>query len=399
MKDKTMATSDIYLDNAATTCIDDAVMQEMLPFFKENYGNASAKYYERGKIGRRAVAKARQQVAASIGATIPTDEDKISEIVFTSCATEANNWVIKNAPKITDKKHLIISSVEHHAVLETAEYMEESGYKLTILPVDSMGIVNPQDLKDAITTDTALVSIMMANNEVGAIQPIKELAAIAKEHGALFHSDAVQALGKLNIDVHDLDVDFLSLSAHKFHGPKGVGALYIRKGLKIEPLLHGGGQENHRRAGTLNVPGIVGMGKAAEIATANIEDASAKEKILTEKLWSGLSAAIPKIHRNGHPDNRLPNILNIRFDGAEGEAILMYLDMAGVQVASGSACSTDSLEPSHVLLAMGIAQEDAHGSIRFSLSKYTTEEDIDKLIEIMPPQVNNIRQMSVTWEE
>lgn len=391
--------SNIYLDHAATTRLSEGAFAAMLPFLKEDYGNASAKYYEMGKCARRAVGKARQQVAALLGAQPPIDEDHASEIVFTSGATESNNWVLKSVLFGKEKRHIVTTSIEHHSVLETAEFLGKNGCELTVLPVDGQGLVNPDDLRKAMRADTALVSIMLANNEVGTIQPIPEMAKIAHEGGALFHTDAVQAAGKLPLNVQELGVDYLSISGHKFYGPKGVGALYVRKGLRPAPLLHGGGQESHRRAGTINVAGIVGMGQAAQEAQERMEAENLRQRGLVERLWQGLSAAIPKIYRNGHPELRLPNILNVRLDGAEGEAILLRLDMLGIQVASGSACSTDSLEPSHVLLAMGIPQEHAHGSIRFSLGMETTAGDIERVIEIMPKQVQVIREMSVTWEE
>lgn len=390
--------SDIYLDNAATTPLSSTALEAMLPYLREDYGNASAKYYEKGKRCRRALCKARQQIAALINAEPPLDEDKPSEIVFTSGATESNNWVLKSAADATKKRHYITSSFEHHAVLETCEHLAKIGQiELTVLPVDSTGLVDPADLKQALRSDTGLVSIMLANNEVGTLQPVRELAEIAHAGGALFHTDAVQAVGKIPVDVKELGVDFLSLSSHKFYGPKGIGALFIRKGLRLEPLMHGGGQEHHKRAGTYNVAGIVGMGAAAQEAQETLVAEAERQRGLVERLWQGLSAATPKITRNGHPDKRLPGILNVRFQGAEGEAVLLRLDMFGIQVASGSACSTDSLEPSHVLLALGIVQEDAHGSIRLSLGKQTTAEDIEKVIKIMPDQIRLIREMSVTW--
>ncbi|GHV20586.1 cysteine desulfurase NifS [Planctomycetales bacterium] len=389
----------IYLDNAATTAVRKEVLAAMLPFFSENYGNASAKYYELGKRSRRAVMAARGQVARLLGANDYADEDKLPEVFFTSGATESNNWVIQNAPTFTGKKHLITSSIEHHAVLETAEFMaKKHGCALTVVPVDGRGFVNPADLEKAITSDTALISIMFANNEVGTIEPLAAIAEIAKKHGVLCHTDAVQAAGKVPLDVKKLGVDFLSISGHKFYGPKGVGALYISPAVKNFPAWsHGGGQEKHRRAGTYNVPGIVGLGAAAELAQAEMAAVDARERELVERLWTGL-AAIPRIYRNGDATERLPNILNVRFDGAEGEAILLRLDRQGIQVASGSACSTDSLEPSHVLLALGVPTESAHGAIRFSLGRETTAADIDQTIAITAQQVKIIRDMSVTWD-
>ncbi len=391
--------SEIYLDHAATTPLSASVLEKMLPYLQNDYGNASAKYYEKGKRCRRALAKARQQLAALIGADIPQDEDKPSELVFTSGATESNNWVLKSALGSVKKQHMITSSIEHHAVLETAEYLAKSGQcSLTVIPVNSEGLIDPVELKKAMRPETGLVSIMLANNEVGTIEPVQELAEIAHAGGALFHTDAVQAVGKIPVNVKALGVDFLSLSSHKFYGPKGIGALYMRKGLRLEPLMHGGGQEHHKRAGTYNVAGIVGMGAAAEEAQNELASEGARQNALVERLWEGLSDATPKILRNGHPSQRLPGILNVRFQGAEGEAVLLRLDMFGIQVASGSACSTDSLEPSHVLLALGIAQEDAHGSIRLSLGKQTSAQDIEEVIKIMPAQIRLIREMSVTWK-
>ena len=390
----------IYLDNAATTAVTPEVLEAMLPFLRENYGNASSKHYEIGRTARRAVMNARQQVARMLGAEIPADEDKVSGVFFTSCATESNNWVIQNAPLANGgKKHIITSAVEHPAVLTTCAFMEKHyGYKVTVVPVDNTGLVDPAAVEKAMTPDTALVSVMVANNEVGTLQPVAEIAKIAKKGGALMHTDAVQAAGKIPLDVNALGVDFLSISGHKFHGPKGVGALYVRKGVNLPPLLHGGGQENNHRAGTYNAAGIVGMGKAAELACAEMETVGKRQFALVEELWRGLSAASPKIYRNGHPEKRIPNILNVRYDGAEGEAILMRLDMFGIQVSSGSACATGDIKASHVLLALGIPQENAHGSIRFSLGRETTEDDIRKVIEIVPKQVQMIRDMSVTWK-
>lgn len=386
----------IYLDNAATTPVAAEVLSAMLPFFSTHYGNASAKYYELGKVARRAVNKARQQIARLLNAEISADEDQPSEIIFTSGATESNNWVMQNAPLMTGKKHLITSAVEHHSILDVGKFMVKyHGCRLTILPVDNYGIVKIAELANAISDDTALISVMLANNETGTLQPLAEIAALAKKQHILLHTDAVQAMGKIPVDVKKLDVDFLSLSGHKFYAPKGIGALYCRRGIKLPALMNGGGQEKSRRAGTLNVPAIVGLGQAAELAISPAE--AQRQSELVEELWNGLSKNIPHIYRNGHSEKRLPNILNVRVDGAEGEAILLRLDMCGIQVASGSACSTDSLEPSHVLLAMGIAQECAHGSLRFSLSKDTTRDDLAKVIKIVPPQIAIIRAMSPTW--
>jgi cysteine desulfurase len=390
----------IYLDNAATTPVRPEVLAQMLPYFTENFANASAKHYEIGRTARAAVHHARRQIATLLGAELPTDEDQISEIFFTSGATESNNWVLVNAPLATGKKHLITSAIEHHAVLDTCKFMKEKqGCQLTILPVDKWGRVAPEAVEKALTPDTALISIMLANNEIGTLEPLAEIGAMAKKHGVLFHTDAVQAAGKIPLAVEELGVDFLSISGHKFYGPKGVGALYIRRGTKNwPPFMHGGGQERGKRAGTYNVPGIVGIGAAAALAMAEMVTVAAEERELVEKLWQQLRTTVPKCYRNGDPENRLPNILNVRFDGAEGEAILLRLDFCGIQVASGSACSTDSLAPSHVLMALGVPVESAHGSIRFSLGRTTTAAEITAVAAAVAQQVQKIREMSVTWD-
>ncbi len=387
----------IYLDNAATTRVAPEVFEAMAPYFREHYGNASAKYYSLGQTARQAVRRARVQLAELIGAQVPADEDHPGEIVFTGGATESNNWVLTHATH-GPRKHLVIGGVEHHAVMEVAEHLETMhGVEVTRVPVDASGRVDPAAVAEAVRAETALVSVMLANNEVGTLQPVREIARIAHDHGALMHTDAVQAVGKILVNADELEVDLLSLSAHKFYGPKGVGALYIRRGTRLEPWMRGGGQENRRRAGTLNVPGIVGLGAAAALAATRMHAEAERQRELVERLWEGLSV-IPQATRNGDPKKRLPNILNVRFAGVEGEAILMYLDMQGVQVASGSACATDSLEPSHVLLAMGVPQEEAHGSIRFSLGCETTAADIDRVLTVLPEQVQTLRAMSVTWK-
>ncbi len=390
----------IYLDNAATTGVIPEVRDAMLPFLNDDFGNPSSKHYDLGRRARRAVMEARQQVAKLLGAEIPADEDRVRNVYFTACDTESNNWVIQNAPLVAKgKKHIVTSAIEHPAVLTTCAFMEKHyGFKVTVVPVDSTGLVDPAAVEKALTPETARVSVMVANNEVGTLQPVAEIAAIAHRGGALMHTDAVQAAGKIPLDVKALGVDFLSISGHKFHAPKGVGALYVAPGIDLPPLIHGGGQENNHRAGTYNVAGIVGMGKAAEVAMAEMATVAPRQFALVERLWQGLSAASPKIHRNGHPEKRIPNILNVRYDGAEGEAVLLRLDMFGIQVSSGSACATGDIKASHVLLALGIPQEDAHGSIRFSLGRDTTAVDIEKVIEVVPQQVRVIRDMSVTWK-
>ena len=382
----------IYLDNAATTRTDPRVVEAMLPYFSEKYGNASSQYYELGRQARAALDESRQKLAELVGATA-------DEIFFTAGATESDNWIIQGVVLGGKKKHVVTSSIEHHAVLEPLEWLKKNGYgDFTLLPVDKTGKVDPDDLKKAIRPDTGLVTVMHANNEVGTLQDIPALAAVAHEAGIPFHTDATQTLGKIAVDVAAMGVDALSLSGHKFHGPKGIGALYLKKGTRLAPLLHGGGQERNRRAGTSNVSGAVGMARAAELAGSEYLAASPRQSELVEKAWTALSGSIPKIHRNGHPTDRLPNILSVCVEGAEGEAILGYLDMSGLQVSSGSACTSGSLDPSHVLLACGVPVELAHGSIRISLSHESTDADMAVLAEAMPRVVARLREMSVTWK-
>lgn len=381
----------IYMDNAATTRTDPRVVEAIIPYFSESYGNAASQYYELGRQARTALDLAREKLAARIGATP-------DEIFFTAGATESDNWVIQGTVLGGKKKHVITSPIEHHAVFEPLEWLKKNGYcDFTFLPVDKTGKVDPDDLKKAIRPDTGLVTIMHANNEIGTIQDIPALAKITREAGAMFHTDATQSVGKVEIDVGKLGVDALSLSGHKFHAPKGIGALYLRKGVRLAAFLHGGGQEKNRRAGTSNVAGAVGMGKASDLAAEYIADAP-RQGEMVERIWKELSASIPKIHRNGHPTNRIPNLLSVCVEGAEGEAILGYLDMFGVEVSSGSACTSGSLDPSHVLLACGIPVELAHGSIRISLSHETTDNDVNVLLEAMPAAVERLRAMSVTWK-
>ena len=382
----------IYLDNAATTRVDPEVFEAMRPYFCDNYGNSASQYYELGRRSRAALDASREQLAALLNAAP-------EEIFFTAGATESDNWVVSATALAGKKKHIVTSAVEHHAILEPLEWFKKNGYcDFTVLPVDKFGRVNPGDLKQAIRDDTGLVTIMHANNEIGTMQPIAQLAAIARDAGVPFHTDATQSVGKIAVDVKALGVDTLSLSAHKFHGPKGIGALYIKKGTRIAPFIHGGGQENNRRAGTSNIPGAVGMGKAAELAAGYIADGP-RQAGLVEEIWTGLSGKIKKIHRNGDPKDRIPNILSVCVEGAEGEAILGYLDMFGLQVSSGSACTSGSLDPSHVLLACGVPVELAHGSIRISLSHESTPGDAAFVVEKMPEVVARLRTMSVTWKE
>ncbi len=383
----------IYLDNAATTEPAPEVLKMMCPYVSNEYGNP-ATMYSLGLSAKKAVDEAREKVANLIGAESP------EEIYFTAGGTESDNWALCSSIMCSDKKHVITSSIEHHAVLETCEFLETIGCggKADFLKVDEYGFISQETLSEAIKDNTGIISIMHANNEIGTILDIKSLAEVAREKGVIFHTDAVQTVGKIPVDVKELGVDMLSLSGHKFHGPKGIGALYVKKGTKLKPFIHGGGQEKGKRAGTSNVPAIVGMGIAAELAKNYIEKKDTRVEKLTEKLWNGLNENITKISRNGHPEKTIPGTLNVTITGIEGEAMLLMLDMQGICVSSGSACTTGSLDPSHVLLAIGLPAEVAHGSLRFSLSKYTTEEEIDTVIKTLPAIVNRLREMSPTWE-
>ncbi|MBN1320687.1 MAG: cysteine desulfurase NifS [Thermoleophilia bacterium] len=380
-----------YLDHASTTPTDPEVVAAMLPWMSEHFGNPST-VYSLGLTSAKAVQDARESIAESIKA----DPE---EICFTSGGTEADNWAILGSADAHRKKgrHLITSAIEHHAVLESMEHLEKRGCEITRVPVDSGGLVDPADVRRAIRPDTILVSIMHANNEIGTVEPIAEIGKITREAGVPFHVDAVQTAGKLPLDVEELGVDMLSMSAHKFYGPKGVGLMYLRKRTRITPLLHGGGQEKGRRAGTTNVPGIVGMAKALELANARMAEDAVREAALRDRLWEGLSTGIEAVHLNGDPVRRLPGNLNIRVDGIEGESMILMLDMEGICVSSGSACTTGSLEPSHVLLALGIPAEHAHGSLRATLGRSTTSEDVDHFVRVFPPIVEKLRQMSPIW--
>jgi len=383
----------IYLDNAATTKMKDCVIEAMLPYFSETFGNASSTYTSAGQAARKALTEARKKVSEAIGA----DE---KEIFFTSGGSEADNWAIKGVMLRNKDKgnHIITTTVEHHAVLHTCEFLEKQGYKVTYVPVDEFGMVSPEDIEKAITDETVLVSVMFANNEIGTINPIKEIGAICREKGVIFHTDAVQATGAVPIDVKDMNIDLLSMSAHKFHGPKGVGALYIRKGIKIENLLHGGAQELGRRATTENVAGIVGMAKALEEATANLEEKTQKITALRDRIIDGVLESVPYTRLNGHRTKRLPNNTSFCFRYIEGESLLLSLDMLGYVVSSGSACTSGSLDPSHVLLGIGLPHEIAHGSMRASLSEFTTEEEVDSFIKAVGPIVQRLRDMSPLYE-
>jgi len=383
----------IYMDNAATTPVNTDVLKEMYPMFRDNFGNPST-IYNVGKKAKEKLENARNQVAKALGA-----EPK--EIFFTSCGTESDNWAIKGAAFEGMKKgknHIITSKIEHHAVLHTAQFLEKNGFDVTYLDVDEYGLVSPEDVKNAITDKTALVSIMFANNEIGTVQPIEEIGKICKEKGVLFHTDAVQAVGHIPIDVKKQNIDMLSLSAHKFNGPKGTGALFIRKGVRIGTFMEGGAQESRKRAGTENTAGIVGMGKAIEIACDDIEN---KVKTLSEKRDKLINELLKITHSrlNGHPTKRLPGNVNISFEGIEGESLLLFLNMAGICASSGSACTSGSLDPSHVLLAIGLPHEIAHGSLRLSLSEENTYEEIQFVISEVNKIVNRLRSMSPLWEK
>ena len=374
------------MDHSATTATDPAVTEAMLPYFSEKYGNPSS-LYTIGRQARRAIEEARQHVADLIGA-------KKEEIIFTGSGTESDNLAIKGSAFRNRGKgdHIITSSIEHHAVLHTCKYLEKNGFKVTYLPVSKDGIVNPADVEKAITPQTILITIMHANNEIGTIQPIEEIGKIAKEKQITFHTDAVQTAGKIPVNVDALGVSMLSVSAHKIYGPKGVGALYLRKGTAIEPQLHGGGHERNIRSSTENVPGIVGFGKASELARERLPNES-NLTALRDSLIKGV-LEIEDSYLNGHPTKRLPNNANFRFSFIEGESMILNLDMKGVAASTGSACSSTSLEPSHVLMAIGLRPEEAHGSLRLTLGRENTQEDIDYVISVLPDIVNKLRMIS-----
>jgi len=378
----------IYMDNAATTATRKEVLETMLPFFGQTYGNPSS-IHGVGREARKAVEAARKQVADAIGA-------EPREVYFTAGGSESDNWAIRLGCEAMSKKgkHIITSAIEHHAILHTCEAMEKEGYRVTYLPVDEFGRVSVQDVENAISEDTALITIMAANNEIGTLQPIKEIAEVAKKHGVLFHTDAVQAIGAIPVNVKELGVDMLSMSGHKFHGPKGIGALYVRKGIRMSNLIHGGAQERGFRAGTENLPAIVGIGKAIEIATAELPEYSRRMTALRDRLIDGLTERIPDIRLNGHRTKRLPGNVNISIRYLEGESILMRLDLAGIEASSGSACTSGSLDPSHVLLAIGLPHEIAHGSLRLSLGMDNTEEEVETVLNELPKIVQNLRAMS-----
>jgi cysteine desulfurase len=374
------------MDHSATTPVREEVVEAMVPYFSEEFGNASSPH-SFGQRARTALEEARATVAGHLGADP-------GEIILTSGGTESDNLAIKGIARTAGRGHIITSSIEHPAVLNTVATLEKEGFTATRLPVDEHGLVSPADLEDALREDTILISIMAANNEVGTIEPIAELAAMADRARVPFHTDAVQAVGKVPVSVDDWGVDLLSLSAHKFYGPKGVGALYVRSGTRIKSIQHGGHHEKNRRAGTENVPGAVGMATALELACGEMEAEAERLAALRDRLQAGLLETVPNSSLNGHPTERLPHLVNITFENVEGESLLLSLDAFGVGVSTGSACSSGSLEPSHVLLAMGVPAETAHGSLRFSLGRINTGEDIDYVLEKLPPVVERFRQMS-----
>lgn len=384
----------IYLDHSATTPVDPQVAELMMKYLVDCYGNPSS-VHSFGREVRKALDEARSQVASFIGANP-------SEITFTSGGTEADNIAIQGAARARQKKgkHIITSAIEHHAVLDTCEYLAKNGYDLTVLPVDSEGLVDVNDLEKAIRPDTILVSIMHANNEVGSIQPVEEIGKITREKDILFHVDAVQSLGKCPIDVRTMNADLLTISSHKIYGPKGVGALYIRKGVRISPLTFGGAQERKIRSGTENAPGIIGFGKACELSGQRMQEETAQLIRLRDKLIEGILAKIDHVKLNGPlGEKRLPNNVNVSIKFVEGESLLLSLDMLGIAASSGSACTSGSLDPSHVLLAMGLSHEEAHGSLRFSLGRQNTDKDIDFVLEELPKIVKRLRAMSPLYSQ
>jgi len=388
MKDKF-----IYLDHSATTPVKPEVLEAMIPYFTQKFGNASS-VYSIGRESKKAIEEARDKVAMALGA-------QSKEIFFTGSGTEADNWAIKGVAYANKQKgnHIITTAIEHHAVLHTCQYLESDGFEVTYLPVDEYGMVSPEQVRNAIKPNTILISVMFANNEIGTIQPIAEIGKIAREKGIYFHTDAVQAIGNVHVNVVDMNIDLLSLSAHKFYGPKGVGALYIRKGTKITSFMHGGAQERGRRASTENVAGIVGLGKAIEIATNNIDAYNEKLLALRERTIDEIMKRVPFVRLNGHRQNRLPGNVNFSFEFIEGESLLLMLDMKGIAASSGSACTSGSLDPSHVLLAIGLPHEIAHGSLRLTFGEENTQQDVDYLLDVLPAIVERLREMSPLYEQ
>ena len=383
----------IYMDNGATTRVTEPVFEAMQPYFCEIYGNPSSAH-NFGYVSRHAIDAAREQVAKAINADV-------NEIYFTGCGTESDNWAVRGAAYENVKKgrHIITTAIEHHAILHTCAQLEKEGFEVTYLPVDEYGFVTPEQLDAAIRPDTTLVSIMTANNEIGTIEPIAELAAVCKKHGVLFHTDAVQAIGSVKIDVKAMGIDMLSMSGHKFHAPKGIGVLYIRKGVRLQQFMNGGAQERNRRAGTENLASIVGIGKAIEIATANIDAHNEKLSAIRDHMIERILKEIPYTRLNGHPTTRLPGNVNVCFRFIEGESLLMLLDAKGIAGSSGSACTSGSLDPSHVLLAIGLPHEIAHGSLRLSLSEENTMEEADYVVDALVEIVSRLRSMSPLYDD
>lgn len=383
----------IYFDNAATTPVRPEVLDTILPYFRDYYGNASS-IYGIAKESKRALEKARGQVAAVIGA-------EPEEIYFTAGGSESDNMALRGIAEAYAKKgnHIITTKIEHHAILHTAEYLQKHGMEVTYLPVDAYGKVSLEELEKAIRPETVLISVMFANNEIGTIEPIAEIGKIAKKHGVLFHTDAVQAVGHVPIDVKEMNIDLLSMSGHKLGAPKGIGAIYIRKGVNIEPLIFGGAQERKKRAGTENIAGIVGLGKVAELAAAEMAETTGRLTRLRDRLINGILETIPYSRLNGHPTDRLPGNCNISFSYIEGESLLLLLDSLGIAASSGSACTSGSLDPSHVLMAIGLPHETAHGSLRMTLDRENTEEEVDFVLEKLPAIVQRLREMSPLYEE
>jgi cysteine desulfurase len=383
----------LYFDNAATTMLRPEALNAMMPYLTESFGNPSG-LYTVARTAKKAMEEARRQVADTLNA-------RPEEIFFTGSGTESDNWAIRGvAEAMAHKgKHIITSSIEHHAVLHTCKYLEKNGYAVTYLPVDEAGLVSPADVEAAIRPDTVLVSVMTANNEVGTVEPVAEIGAIARKHKIYFHTDAVQAGGHIPLDVAALNADLLTLSAHKFYGPRGVGVLYVKSGTPIKPLLHGGAQERNRRAGTENVAGIVGTGAALALAAAELSEENKRVTALRDKLIKGLQDRIPNTKLNGHPVKRLPGNVNMSFAFIEGESLLMLLDMQGCSASTGSACSSGSLDPSHVLISMGDPQDLANSALRFTLGRYTTEAHVDALIALLPPIVEKLRAMSPLYDD
>ncbi len=383
----------VYMDYSATTPTKKEVVDAMMPYFTENFGNPSS-VHSFGREAKNVVNEARETLANTIGA-------KREEIYFTAGGTESDNWAIKGIAKALKAKgnHIITTTVEHHAVLHTCEGLAKEGFEVTFLPVDEYGLINLEDLKAAIKDTTILITMMYVNNEIGTMQPIKEIGAIAKENKIVFHTDAVQAYGNVAIDVDDLGIDIMSISSHKIYGPKGIGAMYIRKGVRIGAFVDGGAQERKRRAGTENVPGIVGFAKAAQLANENLESHRAHLIHLRDKLAKGIMDSIPYAKYNGHPTERHPGNVNICFEFIEGESLLLSLDLKGIAASSGSACTSGSLDPSHVLMAIGLTHEIAHGSLRLTVGDFTTEEDVDYVIQELAPIVDRLRQMSPLYEK